>query len=272
MGGRGQRSGGEKRRDPQAALDELAATALLRARLRERQLCERYGSRRSGPLVSVLMPTWNRARVIARAIDSVLAQRYESFELIVVDDGSRDATGELIRERYGSDPRLLYLPVEHGGVSRARNVALARARGELVAYLDSDNCWSESYLLVMANLLADHPEARSAYCGVLIQDRIRGARSLLLRDYDRAALLERNFIDLNAFVHRWDLFRQRGGFRDDLPVLVDWELILRYTRGSDPLYADCVLATYLREEGLDHLTSRPDLGAAYDRVRSLHRE
>ena len=70
-----------------------------------------------------------------------------------------------------------------------------------------------------------------------------------------------------GIIERWE---QRGGFREDLPVLEDWELILRYTHHEDPLYVDCVLADYILEEGLTHLTSRLDLGAHYHRVRRLY--
>jgi glycosyltransferase involved in cell wall biosynthesis len=92
-------------------------------------------------LVSVLIPTYNRAYCLCRAIDSALAQTYPHLEVLVVDDGSTDATPELVRSAYGSDPRVRYLPKPNGGVSSARNHALREARGDFVAFLDSDDVW-----------------------------------------------------------------------------------------------------------------------------------
>src|SRR5262249_29774449 len=91
------------------------------------------------PRVSVLIPTWNRARYLPIAIESVLAQSFEDLEVIVIDDGSTDDTsGALAAIR---DPRVRTIRGEHRGISRALNAGLAAARGELVARLDSDDMW-----------------------------------------------------------------------------------------------------------------------------------
>jgi len=89
-------------------------------------------------LVSVVLPTWNRAYILSSAIDSVLAQSYSRIELIVVDDGSTDATPSIV-QRYGR--RVRYQRQDNGGVSAARNCGLKLVRGEFVALLDSDDEW-----------------------------------------------------------------------------------------------------------------------------------
>ena len=89
-------------------------------------------------LVSVIIPTYNRAACLREAIESVLSQTYKQFELIVVDDGSTDATGELLLQ-YGA--KLSVLHTGHGGPSAARNCGIAAARGDYIAFLDSDDVW-----------------------------------------------------------------------------------------------------------------------------------
>lgn len=92
-------------------------------------------------LVSVIIPSFNRAYCIARAINSVLKQSYRNIEVIVVDDGSTDNTRELIQELYAGDQRLIYLAQANTGVAGARNAGFAIARGDFIALLDSDDMW-----------------------------------------------------------------------------------------------------------------------------------
>ena len=91
----------------------------------------------SSPRVSVIIPTFNRAAMLRDAIDSVLNQTFEDYEIIVVDDGSTDNTRETI-SKFNS-PKITYIYQENRGRSIARNIALSRARGEFIAFLDSDD-------------------------------------------------------------------------------------------------------------------------------------
>ena len=90
------------------------------------------------PLVTAILPVFNRETSVARAIESVLGQTYPRVELIVVDDGSTDATPNLLA-RYAD--RATILTQQNGGAYKARNLALRHARGELVAFIDSDDAW-----------------------------------------------------------------------------------------------------------------------------------
>jgi glycosyltransferase involved in cell wall biosynthesis len=92
-------------------------------------------------LVSVVIPTYNRAHSLSRAVDSVLGQTHGDVEILLVDDGSKDDTPELVKERYGSERRVRYLRQENTGVSGARNHGLREATGDFVALLDSDDEW-----------------------------------------------------------------------------------------------------------------------------------
>ena len=105
----------------------------------------------SAPAFSVILPTRDRRELTRRAVASVLAQTCRDFELIVVDGGSTDGTPEALAAVLGPRVRLLVEP--GASPARARNVALAGARGELVAFLDSDNWWLPDHLAVLAEVL-----------------------------------------------------------------------------------------------------------------------
>ncbi|MGA2552676.1 MAG: glycosyltransferase family 2 protein [Burkholderiaceae bacterium] len=92
-------------------------------------------------VVSVLIPSYNRAYCLARAIDSVLNQTYPGCHAVVIDDGSTDSTDSLLADRYGGNPRVQVLRQSNQGVSIARNLGLANASGDFIGFLDSDDQW-----------------------------------------------------------------------------------------------------------------------------------
>jgi glycosyltransferase involved in cell wall biosynthesis len=95
--------------------------------------------------ISVIVPLYNKARYIARAVDSVLAQSYTDFELIVVDDGSTDGSSDIVRQY--SDPRIRVITQENAGECAARNRGVEEAKYDLVAFLDADDEWHQCFLL-----------------------------------------------------------------------------------------------------------------------------
>jgi len=124
------------------------------------------------PCVSVAISTWNRAHLVGRAIRSALAQTFEDFELFVVDDGSTDATPEVLAGV--DDGRLRRVRHDQNyGISRTRNTALGLARGEWLAFLDDDNEWAPDYLERQLAFAASRPGAGVTYC----RARRRSARS-----------------------------------------------------------------------------------------------
>ena len=103
-------------------------------------------------MVSIIMPTYNRAHILPRAIESVLNQSYQNFELIIIDDGSSDDTYRVMKSY--KDQRIRYIRyTENYGQSHARNVGINMAKGEYIAFLDSDNEWIPSHLEARVNLL-----------------------------------------------------------------------------------------------------------------------
>src|SRR5579863_7279546 len=109
-------------------------------------------------LVSIIIPTFNRAYCIRHTVDSVVAQTHANWEVLIVDDGSTDGTRELIASTYSHDPRIRYLYQPNAGVSHARNTGIAESHGEFVAFLDSDDVWKPWKLAVQLACLAGQPE------------------------------------------------------------------------------------------------------------------
>ncbi len=103
--------------------------------------------------VSVIIPTYNRSRIVTRAIDSVLSQSYENFEVIVIDDGSTDDTKEVLKNKYGDSIRYIYQP--NKGPSAARNTGINASRFELIAFLDSDDEWLREKLELQVPVMSD---------------------------------------------------------------------------------------------------------------------
>jgi len=219
--------------------------------LARKQLARQAQLAGARPLVSIVMPTYNRASVINRSIQSVLDQTYKNWELIIVDDGSSDKTAEQlsgILRHHADRIRFIQLPTNQG-VSAARNVGLRASRGEIVGYLDSDNRWYPECLEIMTHALDREPEALSAYAGQEIWENLSYFGSEELRyvricPFNRSRLEKRNFIDLNVFFHRRGCLDKFGLFREDMRRLVDWELILRYTEEQPPLFVPVLLNQY----------------------------
>jgi hypothetical protein len=111
----------------------------------------------AGPLVSVIIPTYNRRALLAEALESALHQTHINLEIIVIDDGSTDDTSDYVRGL--DDDRIVYLPIEHQGHPGAtRNAGLERASGEFIAFLDSDDTWLPSKIETQLAALDVHPE------------------------------------------------------------------------------------------------------------------
>jgi glycosyltransferase involved in cell wall biosynthesis len=123
----------------------------------------------SEALVSVVVPTWNRAYCLPDTLDSVFAQSHQRFESVVLDDGSTDDTLAMLAARYPDD-RLRVLHQENAGVSTARNAALAEVRGDFVAFLDSDDEWFPDKLELQLACFEAFPEAVMVWTDMMAVD------------------------------------------------------------------------------------------------------
>ena len=158
------------------------------------------------PAVSVLIPTFQRRELVRRAVASVVAQTYRDFELIVIDDGSTDGTREMLESLDTRGLRFHYRWQPNRGVAAARNVGLELARGEIVAFLDSDNHWLTDHLDVVVEVFRRQPEAvLVSTCPKYILAGRQQSADAALMDYRSIGLLDRQC--RVPVMHR----RSRGG-------------------------------------------------------------
>ena len=195
---------------------------------------------RDRPLVSIILPTRDRAALLPNAIASIQAQTYENWELLIVDDGSRDATPSIVADHL-KDSRIRCLQTGGKGVAAARNAAMAQAKGQFFAYLDSDNSWQPEFLEISASHLLER-NLELVYSALAAND---GWRTRYVgADFDYTDLSHRNFIDINVMLHRRELYDRRGGCDETLKRMSDWDLVLRYAKESRVGYAPFIGCAY----------------------------
>ena len=180
------------------------------------------------PRVSVVIPTFNRWPLLAEAVNSVLAQSYRDFELIVVDDGSTDATA---KELPKMNSRLRFLSTPRRGVAAARNLGVREARGHYVAFLDSDDLWLSRKLEKQTQFMQQHPEFHICQTdetwmrnGVRVNPKIihqKPSGDIFSRS------LELCLVSPSAVMMTKALFERTGGFDEAFPVCEDYDLWLR---------------------------------------------
>ncbi len=220
--------------------------------------------------VSVVIPTHDRAALLPRALDSVLAQSRPADEIIVVDDGSRDDTVALVTHRYPM-ARLLRQP--RRGVSAARNLGVAAADGDWIALLDSDDAWHAEKLARQCRLAATSPD-----CPLVHSDEvwIRNGRRVnpMKKHAKRGGWIYRHCLPLcvispsAAMIHRQRML-ELGGFDEELPACEDYDLWLRLC-AHDPVAFVAEPLTIKHGGHADQL-SRAHWGMDRFRVRALER-
>ena len=183
----------------------------------------------SQPLVGVIIPTFDRAAWLGEAIASVLVQTYPHLELLVVDDGSHDATHEIV-QAFG--PALTYIQQTHAGVSVARNRGVAASRGALVAFLDSDDVWLPGKVAAQVTLL-QQPHVHACYTDeIWIRHGVRVNPKRIHQKHSGWLFepsLPRCIISPSSIMLRRTLWDQLGGFDEQLPACEDYDLWLRLT-------------------------------------------
>jgi glycosyltransferase involved in cell wall biosynthesis len=225
----------------------------------------------SPPLVSVIIPTYNRPEMTVRAVESVLGQSYGRVELVVVDDGSTDCTPETINGMESPGVRLVRQ--NHQGVSAARNLGLSVTTGELVAFLDSDDYWLPGKLEAQVNLFSRNPEAM--ICQTEEQWIRKGRRVNPATKHQKPAgeaffrSLSLCLISPSAVMMRRELFDLVGIFDEDLPACEDYDLWLRITARYPVFLIEDHLVVKTGGHG-DQL-SQTTMGLDQYRVRALEK-
>jgi glycosyltransferase involved in cell wall biosynthesis len=211
------------------------------------------------PLVSAVIPTFNRKAMVSRAIESVLGQSYANFELFVIDDGSSDGTEESIR-KYRDDDRFHYFYQENKGQSAARNFGIGKSKGEFIALLDSDNYWLKDKLKKQIEFLDGRKDIDILYSEIVPIDE-RG-EILPKRSCQRFSgnilgnLLRANFVTNNTVLVKRKCFDEMGGFDEQLRYAEDYDLWLRLATRYRFIYHPCEVACYCCEG--DRLSSQEE--------------
>ena len=180
------------------------------------------------PLISIVIPTYNRALMLQDSIDSVLRQTYQHFELVIVDDGSTDDT--LVQLSRINDPRLVVVAGLHGGASAARNLGVNSAKGELIAFLDSDDLFLPHKLQSVVDLFAKNQELVMVYSHWQ-QNNLMTNETLILQPTAegdiRHDLLMCSLIVVPTVVMKKDVFIKAGGFTPSMKIAEDYDLWCR---------------------------------------------
>lgn len=231
------------------------------------------------PSVSVIVPSLNQGQFIGEALDSVLAQTFRDFEVIVVDGRSTDGTAGVVA-RYG-DP-IQFFRQSGKGISRAKNQALERARGKYIAFLDADDAWYPQKLARQVALLQEYPEYGFCSSDVDFFDEtgvtIRGAiaaekkpRSGMVFD----DLFVNNFISSATIILRRECFEKAGRFDEEIYYAEDTEMWLRVAKEFALGYIPESLSRYrVRPDARSQSFSRhyASLAAAYGRLQAADPE
>ncbi|MGQ0543113.1 MAG: glycosyltransferase family 2 protein [Blastocatellia bacterium] len=185
--------------------------------------------------VSIVIPTYNYARFIAEAIDSVLAQTYPISEIIVVDDGSTDGTEDVVR-RFGE--RVRYIKQKNAGVCAARNNGVEKSSGELIAFLDADDTWLPEKIEKQVEKFTGNKEIGLVHCGMrefdsgtgeTIMLRLEGGEGWLAEDM---VLWEKPVVNVSGsiIVVSRKAFYDVGRFDTELKVGEDWDFCYRVAK------------------------------------------
>lgn len=204
------------------------------------------------PRVSVIIPAFNASPFIRQAIESVLNQTYPDYELIVVDDGSTDDTASLVM-KYGE--RLRYVYQKNQGLSSARNTGIAKAGGELLAFLDADDYWGRKKLEHQVALLDQSPAIGVVYTALKVVDkdgRVTGERRCFLRGYLLSSLLTENCVTPSSAIVRGVCLEKAGTFDENLSASEDWDLWLRIAPFYSFDFVDLPLTFYRVHAGSMH--------------------
>lgn len=210
-------------------------------------------------MVSIVLPTYNRANLVGRAIESVLRQSYQAFELIVVDDGSTDHTQETV----GSyrDERIQYIKLDgNHGPAHARNIGIGSAKYSYIAFHDSDDVWCEGKLDRQMQAMAASGQVGMVYgyckyhglAGEIDYFPRREIAQEKKRGFIYPMLLEENLIGMPSLLVRRDCIERAGMFREEFQSLEDYEWFLRLSRVCEAEFIDEILVNvYAQEESVN---------------------
>ncbi|MDC1162240.1 glycosyltransferase [Tenacibaculum sp.] len=193
------------------------------------------------PIISVIIPTYNRAYLLKETIDSVLNQTFNDFELIIVDDGSTDDTEQLI---LSYDEDITYIKIVNSGQSRATNIGINASKAEYIALLDSDDLWDRSFLETSYETLLGNASYGFCFCNYSYFDKNKVISEKYLEVNRQVSgdlfpyVLEGQFICIGSFLIKKEYLIVVGLYDEEIPVANDWDLWLRISHKYNGIYID----------------------------------
>lgn len=189
---------------------------------------------KSSTLVSIILPTYNRASYLKRSVESVLSQTYKNFELVIVNDGSRDNTAEVVAGLIAQDGRVrLATNKTNAGLVKSLNHGVRAARGEYIARIDDDDVWEDSEKLAKQVAFLDAHADHVLIGGGVIRVDAKGKEIMrfMLPEHDQD--IRRMMLLNNPFAHAAVMFKKStweraGGYDEALPFSEDWDLWMRF--------------------------------------------
>lgn len=211
-------------------------------------------SYKNSGLISVVIPTYNQANFLADAIDSVLNQSYTNLELIVVNDGSTDGTSILL-EKYKE--KINIIEKKNEGVSSARNAGLQKARGEYIAFLDSDDLWIREKLELQIQKFQEKSNIGLVYSGIrVVSENLESIETINPRfkgdvwiKYLKFPAVAITLLGCSTSLIRMDVARQIGYFDLNLSIAADWDYFRRISDVTNLEFIDDPLTLYRKVNG-----------------------
>ena len=201
------------------------------------------------PLVSIILPVFNNESELSDTLQSVYNQTYTNYELIIVDDASEDETTSELNSITQSNVQIIRND-ERKGFSYCRNLALNKANGEYIFYIDIGNEWCEEYLKIMMGAFFEVSDSDAIYSGQLIYDSDWNKVSAIkFGVYSKSLLFNKNYISLSAFAHKKSLVDEIQ-FEESLQSLEDWHFILNMSK-NHKMYSIPVLQSKTNLESQD---------------------
>ena len=213
------------------------------------------------PLISVVITTFNRADRLKRAIESVLDQSFEDWELIIVEDCSTDKTKQVVDKFQKKDPRIkcIHRTENWGNHTKPKNEGSLAAQAALVAYLDDDNVYLKDHLQILYHAIKDRSDLGMVYGDRRIIDenkKIKPQTGIAL-DWHPGALQVRNYIDTGDVLIRKSVLEELGGWDEELKKFADWNLWVRFAKaGYQAERIPIVISEYHMHIGMAQLRHR----------------
>jgi glycosyltransferase involved in cell wall biosynthesis len=219
-------------------------------------------------LISVILPTYNRALDLKKAIDSVLIQSYKNFELIVVDDGSKDETFKIIDQI--KDKRVSLIKHEtNKGAAASRNTGIKASKGNYIAFLDSDDTWHSEKLERQYEFFSKADDSIGGcvtYYDLMYSNKIIKRQILIQEDFYKQSLLGCNLSPGSTLMFKKECLNKVGFQNEDLKRFEDWEWQIRFSQHYNWISLPIALANIKAGHVADFETCRKALTALFDVV------